>query len=195
MPPATRIQRRYFVELSLAVALYFAAIFGRIFLLPHMDDRLLAMAIRLLPILAVGLIGVAIFRFYRGVDEFHRLRVLKVAAITAGVTAASVGSWNFLTDVGVPPLNNFAILMFMAGTFSLAGFLFRVEDAYSDGRIGGFVRSLTWPSTLLFAGGLAWTAVANDLGQPLAIPLAVVACTGIIGMAVSFHIGPSNGLV
>lgn len=193
MTSVARIPRRYFVEFSLAMSLYFVTVIGRYFLVRQIDDHFLETAVLLSPIIPIGLIGLAIFRFYRGVDEFLRLRFLKIAAITAGVTAAVVASWCFLSDVGAPPLSNFGVLLVMAGAFSLAGFLFRAEDAYSEKRIGGFVRVINWLSTFAFAGGSVWLAVANNLGQHFIVPLAVVACAATVSVSVSLHIGPSSG--
>lgn len=195
MKPVSRVPRRYFVEFSLAMVLYIAALFGRVFLLRQVDDRVLAAVITLAPILPIGLMGVAIFRFYRGVDEFHRLRFLKVTAITAGLTAAATASWSFLEDIGVPPVNNFGVLFIFMGTFTLAGFLFRVEDALSEGRIGRFVRGITWLSVFVFASAALWFAVANILGLPWLIPLCLFAIAATIAGLVSLHIGPTAGPV
>ncbi len=195
MEPVSRVPRRYFVEFSLAMALYIAALFGRVFLLRQVDDPVLAAAIALSPILPICLMGMAIFRFYRGVDEFHRLRFLKVTAITAGLTAAATASWSFLEDVGAPPLNNFGVLFILMGTFGLVGFLFRVEDAWSEGRIGRFVRGITWLSVFVFASSALWFAVANILGLPWLIPLCLFAFAAAVAGLVSLHIGPTAGLV
>ena len=195
MSPVSQAPRRYQIELAAAFVLYIAALFGRAYLLKFAGDPALKIAITLSPILAILFMALVIYRFYRGVDEYHRLRLLKVGAVSGGITVMAAASWSFLQDIGAPPLTNFGALMVFACVFSLSSFLYRLEDAASEGRVGRLGRGVSWAGAFTAAGAGAWLVVASLIGLPWAVPLALFAVAAALLVIMSLRIGPSAGLV
>jgi len=195
VPKVSQAPRRYLYELAAAIALYMAALFGRVHLVAYTGDPALKAAILLSPILGIMLVVLAVYRFYRRVDEFFRLRMLKVGAISGGITAAAAASWSFLEDVGAPPLTNFGALMVFAGIASLTAFLYRVEDAVSEHRIGRIGRGISWISAFAASGAGLWLAVASTMGLPWVLPLGVLIVAAGALVVMSLGIGPSMGPV
>lgn len=187
--------RRYWYEMALAFILYMAALFGRVELLKHTADPGLRNAITLSPIVPILLMGVAVYRFYRAMDEYHRIRALKVTAISGGITAIAAASWSFLEDVGAPALTNFGAFFILAGSFALVNFLFRVEDATAEGKIGHPVRLLSWASTFVLAAASLWYVVAFFSGQPWSVAFAVAGAAALVHVCVSLRLGPSTGIM
>jgi hypothetical protein len=192
--PVSQAPRRYRFEMILAFVLYAVALFGRVYLLKNAVDPMLRVAITVSPILPILFAAFVIYRFYRRVDEFQRMRLLKIMAISGGVTAVTAASWSFLEDVGAPPLTNFGVVFILAGTFSLVDFLYRLEDAASERRIGKTGRSLSWFSASAAAASAAWLAVATIAGLPWIIPLAVLVAAAMVLIFVALWIGPSSAL-
>ena len=195
MAPVSQAPRRYLIELALAFTLYGTALIGRLFALKFVHDPALMTAITLLPIVPILLMALAAFRFYRHLDEYHRLRLLKIMAIAGGLTAVAAAAWNFLQDVGAPQLTNFGVVFIFAGVFSWVAFLYRVEDAASEGKIGKIGRGVSWTGALVMAGAGFWLATAYLLGWPWTAPLAAFVAGAVVVVFVSLYIGPSASLV
>lgn len=195
MPPVKQAPRRYVIELGLAFVLYLAALFGRVYAAKAALAPNLATVITLSPIVPILLIGLVVTRFYRRIDEFQRTRMLKVAAISCGLTAIATAIWSFLTDVGAPPLANYGVLLLLAGMFLVVGFLYRVEDAAAERRIGQLARILSWLAAFLATIGGVWLAVACLIGLAVGGPLVMAVPGAVILVCVSLRIGPSTGFV
>jgi hypothetical protein len=133
MTPVSQMPRRYTIELAAATLLYVIALFGRAYALKQVGDPALVKAITISPILPVWLCALAVYRFYRGVDEYQRLRLLKMFALTAGLTMPIVASWTFLWDAGAPPLSGYAVVGMMAGIWLFASVMWKVDSAGDDG--------------------------------------------------------------
>lgn len=190
-----RAPRRYQFELAAAFLMYFATLFGRIPALEAVHDPVLVTIIKLSPILPILLMALAVWRFYRRMDEFHRIRMLKVAAISGGLTGIAASSWSFLADIGAPPLTNFGAFFILAGAFALVNFLFRVEDAKADGKLGRLTRMLSWASTFVLVASSLWYVVAFFSGQPWTIALVVAGAAAVVYVCVSLRLGPSTGIM
>lgn len=194
MTPVEKAPFRYYLEIGLAFLLYIVALFGRVYLLKQVQDPALATAITVSPILPILLMALAVYRFYRRIDEFHRIRMLKVGAASGGLTAVAAGSWSFLADAGAPPLTNFGALFILCAAYGLVTFLYRVEDAAADGRIGQSARILSWISTVVLVVSGFWFTIAFLTGQPWGIALAFVGAAAAVKICVSLYIGPSAGI-
>ena len=195
MVPVSQAPRRYRIEIGAAFILYIASLFGRFYALKYVNDPALAAAITLSPILPILLMALAVYRFYRRMDEYHRMRLLKIMAIAGGATGVAAASWSFLEDVGAPVLSNFGVVFLFAGIFSLVAFLYRLEDAVSERKIGKFGRSISWAAVFAAAGAACWLAAASVFGLPWIAPLAVLVAAAAVLVFASLYIGPSAGFV
>ena len=86
MAPIAQAPRRYFIEFNGAILLYLAAVLGRVYAIRYVDEPTLRTLIILSPIVPVFLAAFAALRFYRRIDEYHRLQILESLAIAAGAT-------------------------------------------------------------------------------------------------------------
>ena len=131
MPPISRAPRRYFIEFNSAMVLYVAAIFAGVYAKQHVADPMLRTALIVSPILPICLAAFAVVRFYRGMDEFHRRRLLEAISISALVTAVFSVSWEFLEAVGLPHLPLFAAWIVMGLTWAVVALYFGWNDKIS----------------------------------------------------------------
>jgi hypothetical protein len=191
--PVSQAPRRYRFEIALAFALYMVALFGRVYLLKQIDDPVLKVAITLTPIFPILLMALAVYRFYRGIDEYYRVRLLKVMTIAGGITAIAAASWSFLEDVGAPALSNFGVIYILAGAFGVVTFLYRLEEAASEGRIGKLGRGISWLAIVGLTVAALWMGIAGIVNLPWIVPFAVLVGAGSVLAVVSLYIGPSTG--
>jgi len=158
MPPVSRAPRRYFIEFNAAIVLFIASVVGRKLLAPGIADPALRDVIVASPVLPVVLCALAVFRFYRRMDEYHRLQLLEALAFSAGVTAVVSASWGFLEDVGMPHLQLFDAMMVMMLSWAVAALWLGWKDKISEGRGVAALRSVAL--TLLYVAiGTATFAV------------------------------------
>lgn len=166
MAPVSQAPRRYFIEFNAAMVLYIAAVVGRKFVLPQVADPMLRDLILVSPILPTILAALAVVRFYRRMDEYHKLQLLEALAFSAGVTAVVSASWGFLEDVGFPHLQIFHALMVMMLTWAVSALYLGWKDKVSE---GAAVRSLkSVAATLIYVGvGTAtYALIATWAGLP-----------------------------
>lgn len=152
MAPVSQAPRRYFIEFNAAMLLYIAAVVGRKFAIHHVDDPTLKTLILISPIVPVVLIALAVVRFYRRMDEYHRLQLLEALAVSAGVTAVVSASWGFLEDVGFPHLQIFHALMVMMLTWGAVALYLGWKDKVSEGRAMSALKSVAATLTYVAVG-------------------------------------------
>src|SRR3982751_6573492 len=111
--------RKYFVGLFGALALYVLVLFGSIYLGRTMDTGVARTVLLLSPMLPLGLAIWAIARHFRRVDEFVRLRTLESLSIAAGITAALSLTYGFLESAGYPKLSRFWVWTVMGAAWGL----------------------------------------------------------------------------
>jgi hypothetical protein len=99
--------RTYQIEMAITMALYIGLLLARPWLLAHTDGAVTAAAIKLLPAVPIWLLAFVLFRHYRRIDEFQRLRFLENLALAGGLTAIVAVSYDFFQDVGAPKLELF----------------------------------------------------------------------------------------
>jgi hypothetical protein len=168
MAPIKQAPRRYFIEFNAAMALYIAAVLARSTWAHAIADPTLRTLLLVSPILPVLLAAIAVLRFYRGIDEYHRLQILESLAIAAGAAGVITVSWSFLEDVGFPHLSIAYAWPIIAAVWGIAALYFGWKDKVAEGAAWRTVRSVAL--TLLYvAGGTAAAAgVAIALGTPFA---------------------------
>lgn len=155
MSSVSRVPRRYFVEFNGAMLLYIAAVIGRVYAAPLVSDQTLKTLIILSPILPVFLAAFAVLRFYRGIDEYHRLQILESLAIAAGAAGVITISWSFLEDVGFPHLSIAYAWPIIAAVWGIVALYLGWKDKVSEGRV--------WPTLKSVAATLIYVAVGTTV--------------------------------
>jgi len=164
MPPVSQAPRRYFIEFNAAMLLYAAAVVGRKFILPGIGDPLLRDLILGSPILPICLMALAVLRFYRRMDEYHRLQLLEALAFSAGVTAVVSASWMFLEEAGFPHLQMFHAMMVMMLSWAAAALYLGWKDKLSEGHAGRAIRSVCLTLAYVAAGTATFAVVGMAAG-------------------------------
>lgn len=150
MPPVSRAPRRYFIEFNAAMVLYVGTVVLRGELAPKIADLVTRDMLLISPIIPVLLAAIAVVRFYRGLDEYHRLQVLESLAIAAGVAGVAATSWTFLEDLGLPHLSIAYTWPLIAVTWGVAALYLGWKDEVSAGT--GWKALRCAASTLLYVG-------------------------------------------
>jgi len=148
MTPISQAPRRYFIEFNGAILLFAATVLGRKYAAHEVGEPVLRTLILLSPIVPVVLAAFAVVRFYRRIDEYHRMQLLEALAVSAGVTAVVAVSWGFLEDVGFPHLQIFYAWMVMALTWAVVAIYLGWKDKLSEGRAGAALKSVA--ATLIY---------------------------------------------
>lgn len=115
--------RTYQIEMAITMALYIGLLLARPWLLAHTDGAMTAAAIKLLPAVPIWLLAFVLFRHYRRIDEFQRLKFLENLAVAGGVTAIAAVSYDFLQDAGAPRAELFWAWPIFAISWSIMGFV------------------------------------------------------------------------
>lgn len=192
MSTVSRAPRRYFVEFNVAMVLYAAAVLGRGHLVPLVDSPVLKTMIIVSPILPVLLAAFAVVRFYRGMDEYHRLRILESLAIAAGVTAVVAVSWGFLEDAGFPRLPLSTALPIIMGVWAAVSIYFGWRDKLSEGAAWSVVRSVTPTLVYVALGTALYALIALLFGLGARWPDLLVVATVLFLARLGFHIFTSK---
>lgn len=103
-PPVKYAGRAYLIEIVATMALYVAAVPVRSWLAGQAPTPALAAAAKVLPALPIWLTLWVVWRHYRRIDEFERLKMLKTIAAAFGVGSCLIVTYSFLADAGLPPL-------------------------------------------------------------------------------------------
>jgi hypothetical protein len=100
-----KILTRYLVELLSAHVLFFTVVFLSAGLGRDMRPGLGQTLVLCSPVLPACLMLVAVVRYYRWSDEYHRQQMLENWALTAAITFLWTFTYGLLENVGCPPLN------------------------------------------------------------------------------------------
>ena len=164
MPPIARAPRRYFIEFNGALLLYLAAVLGRVYAAPLVGNPTLKTLIILSPILPVFLAAFAALRFYRGIDEYHRLQILESLAIAAGGAGVITISWSFLEDVGFPHLSISYAWPIVAAVWGIVALYFGWRDKASEGAALPTLKSVAATLIYVAVGTAVYALVASWVG-------------------------------
>lgn len=114
--------KKYLIELSLALALYAATLFASIWIAKGMTSELSQTLVVMLPALPAFAALMAILRSIKRMDEYLRVRMLEVLALSGGLTAFLSFSYGFLEGIGYPKLSGFVMYgVFMIGWVIIGG--------------------------------------------------------------------------
>jgi len=166
MAPVSQAPRRYFIEFNVAMLLYIATVVGRKFVLHQVADPTLRDLILVSPILPVILAALAVYRFYRRMDEYHKLQLLEALAFSAAVTAVVAASWQFLEDVGFPHLQMIHAMLVMMLTWAAAALHMGWKDKVSEGRAAQTLRSVAATLIYVAVGTFVFALIGGWAGMP-----------------------------
>ncbi len=102
--PVKYAGRSYIAELCVTMALYVVVLLGRPWTIDHLSNPALITAVKLAPVLPIWLTFYVIMRYYRRIDEFEKLKLLKTMSLAFGISSCLIVSYSFLEDAGLPPL-------------------------------------------------------------------------------------------
>jgi hypothetical protein len=164
MAPIAQAPRRYFIEFNGALVLYIATVLGREHAVHYVTDPTLKTLVLLSPIPFVCLAALAVVRFYRRIDEYHRLQLLEALAIAAGVTGVVTVSWGFLEDVGAPNLSLFYAWPIMALVWAVVAIYFGWKDKVSEGAGLKALKSVAATLIYVAVGTAVYALIASWAG-------------------------------
>lgn len=164
MPPITKAPRRYFIEFNGAMILYIAVVVLRAKYAGGIDDAVLKALLIVSPILPVLLMAVAVLRFYRGIDEYHRLQLLEALAISAGAAGVISISWTFLEDLGLPHLSIAYTWPIIAVVWAIVALYMGFRDKVSEGAAGRALRSVAATLIYVAVGTGTYALIASWTG-------------------------------
>jgi hypothetical protein len=176
MAPIARAPRRYFIEFNGAMVLYVAAVILRAKYAGGIDDPVFKDLVIASPILPVLLAAWAVLRFYRGIDEYHRLQLLEGLAIAAGGGGVITICWTFLEDLGLPHLSIASAWPIIATVWGIAALYMGFRDKISEGAAGRTLRSVAVTLIYVAVGTGLYALIATWTGLSTHWPvLALVA--------------------
>lgn len=161
-----RAPRRYFIEFNGALLLYIAAVILRARYAEGIDDAILKTLVIASPILPVLLAAFAVLRFYRGIDEYHRLQLLEALAISAGGAGVITISWSFLEDLGLPHLSIAYTWPIIGSIWLIAALYMGWRDKVSEGAGRRALRSVATTFVYVAIGTGVYALVASPTGLP-----------------------------
>jgi hypothetical protein len=119
--PVKYAGRDYIIEVAIASALYVGAAAARHWLIARATPLGLAVPASLVPSIPVwGLLWV-VWRYYRRIDEFEKIRFLETLAISFGIGSCLLVSYSFLADAGLSQLDITWAWPTLAVTWGLTG--------------------------------------------------------------------------
>lgn len=95
----------YIIEFSVVLALYVGAVLLRPWLADHAGSAGLLLMAKSLPAVPIWLMLIAVWRYYRRIDEFEQKRLLETLAISFGIASCAVVTYGFLADAGLPQIS------------------------------------------------------------------------------------------
>ncbi len=114
--------KKYLIELGLAGMLYAATLFASIYIANGMAAGLSQTLVVMLPAFPAFAALMAILRSIKRMDEYVRVRMLEVLALSGGLTAFFAFSYGFLEGLGYPKLSGFVMYgLFMIGWVIIGG--------------------------------------------------------------------------
>ena len=188
MAPVSQAPRRYFIEFNGAMLLYIGAVFGRAYAVHYVSDPVLKTLILLSPIPFVCLAAWAVVRFYRRMDEYHRLQLLESLAISAGVTAVVTISWVFLEDVGFPHPPIWYAFMVLMACWGIAACYFGWKDKVSEGNLSRALKSVAVTWIIVAVATAAYALIASQTGLPWSWPILWLFATFVFLVRMGFFI-------
>jgi hypothetical protein len=102
--PVKTAGRNYVIELCITMGLYVLAVAARPWLIDHASGGGVTILAKIVPAIPIWFTFFVIWRYYRRIDEFEKLKLLKTVSIAFGVASCLMVTYSFLEDAGLPPL-------------------------------------------------------------------------------------------
>lgn len=103
--PVKYAGRNYVIEVFIVSAIYVGLAAARHWLIAQAPNHELKMAAALVPSIPIWLLFVSVWRYYRSIDELERHNLLVNLSVAFGIGSCLLGSYTFLTDAGLSPLD------------------------------------------------------------------------------------------
>lgn len=100
-----RTERIYVLRMLAVALLYVGLVWARKHYLHADIAPALHTALVAGPVFPVWLMLFAVWRYYEGIDEFAQKRLLQILAASFGLSAATIVSYAFLEDLGLPKVD------------------------------------------------------------------------------------------
>ena len=154
--------RRYFFEILAASVVYLVALRLRFLALHAAINPVLLFGAKLLPLLAILLMAVAVWRFYTARDELQRLLMLKITAASflLAVFAFMALPSFYLLGLPVPPPRTPLGLIVLIASFFLCSIVFSFRRQRQEfGPAHAMVRLVPVVITLVIIPTAWWLAI------------------------------------
>jgi hypothetical protein len=115
--------KRYFAELMSSIIVYTLVLIGSIYLAKNMEAGLSRTLLVLTPTLPAFAALWAIVRAFRRMDEYMRVWLLEILAISGAITAFFSFSYGFLEGIGYPKLSGFITYAIFMGSWLALSFI------------------------------------------------------------------------
>jgi hypothetical protein len=188
MSPVSHAPRRYFIEFNGAIVLYIAAVILRAKFQSGIEDQVLRAFVVASPIVPVLLAAFAILRFYRGIDEYHRLQLLEALAISAGAAGVITISWSFLEDLGLPHLSIAYAWPIIGSVWLIVALYKGWREKISEGAAGRTLRSVAVTLLYVAAGTGVYAIAAAQTGLPMHWAVLALVATVLFIARIGFFI-------
>lgn len=131
--PVKYAGRAYLIEFSFAMAWYIAMILVRPSLIAHAPDLALADLAKISPAFPVWLMFAVVWRHYRRIDEFDKLKFLQTLAIAFGIGSCAIVTYSFLEDAGLPALTITWAWPTLAASWIITNAIMSINNAMDRG--------------------------------------------------------------
>jgi hypothetical protein len=105
MTPARRAGRAYVVRMLVIAVLYVGVVFVRKHYMHAALSPALHAAVIAAPVLPIWFMLLAVWRYYVRIDEFAQRRMLQILSLSFGLSACTIVSYAFLSDLGLPQVD------------------------------------------------------------------------------------------
>lgn len=180
MAPVALAPRRYFIELTSAMALYFVALFGRKYGADSVSDPIIKDLIIASPILPVVLAAIAILRLFYRIDEYFRRQMLEALAIAGAFTCVFSMSWSFLVDIGLPTIEIGWVWPIFAAFWVLVSLSVKLRGLAAEGKALSALRKGALHVAVVAVGTAIYAAIAHMLGWPASWGVLVLVFTMLL---------------
>lgn len=164
MAPVSKAPRRYFIEINVAMILFFAAVYLRKTMAPDIADPVAKAILIASPVVPVLLAAAVMVRFFRRIDEYRRRQFLESFAIAAAATCVVSVCWMFLVDLGLPKLTIFYTWPVLAGFWVITVTTMKVREKLADGEGIKMLLSGVWLVLFIAVGTGLYVLIAPQLG-------------------------------
>lgn len=128
MTTARRAERIYVLRMFIIAVFYVGLVFVRKHYMHAALSPVLHAIVVASPVLPIWLMLAAVWRYYLGIDEFAQRRMLQILSVSFGLSACTIVSYAFLTDLGLPKVDLLTAWPIMALIWLALTFVAKLRD-------------------------------------------------------------------